>query len=107
MLPIVLLIGPHPVGSVSFIDAVFVCVIAAFDLLVEEPLPCVTTDSLQLGNAIDDIHSQAEAVDVVVNGQFQRGIDVCFSLCSRERACCRGCGAGTPACELMRDILGS
>jgi len=48
MLPIVLLIGPHPVGCVSFIDAVFVCVIAAFDLLVEEPLPCVTADSLQL-----------------------------------------------------------
>ena len=51
MLPIVLLIGPQPVGSVSFIDAVFVCVIAAFDLLVEEPLPCVTADSLQLGAA--------------------------------------------------------
>ena len=77
---ILLLVRPHPVGRVWFIDAVFVCVIAAFDLLVEETLPRVTADSLQLGNAIDDIHSQTEPVDVVVNGEFQRGVDIALLL---------------------------
>ena len=98
---------PHPSRCIGFVDAVLMSVVTARDLLVEKALLRVPADFLQSGHSVDDIHGQAEAVDVVVNGQFQRGIDVCFSLCSRERACCRGCGAGTPACELMRDILGS
>lgn len=63
-------VWPSPVSGLGLIDAVLVCVVAAFDLLVEESLFGMSANSLKFGHAIDDVHGKAEAVDVVVDGQF-------------------------------------
>lgn len=55
-------------------------VISAFDLLVQESLLRVPTNSLQPRHSVNNIHGKAEAVDVVVNGQLQRRIDAAFLL---------------------------
>lgn len=60
------------------------CVIPAFNLLVKESFLSVPSDLLQFGNTIHDIHREAEAVDVVVNGQLQRSVDTAFLLISAD-----------------------
>src|SRR5579864_7386404 len=57
-------------------------IVAARDLLVQESFLGVASDSLQLRNSIDDVHSEAETVDVVVDRQFQRRVDASFLLVS-------------------------
>src|SRR5215471_17422064 len=70
------LVRPHPRRSGWFIDAVLVRVIAALDLLIQEALLSVPADSLQTRHAVDNVHRQAEAVDVVVDGELKRRVDV-------------------------------
>ena len=43
---------------------------------------------LQAGHTIDDIHGQAEAVDLVLDRQFQRRIDVAFFLVASHVQVC-------------------
>ena len=82
-------------------------VVAAFDLLVQEALLGVAADLLQTRHAVDHVHRQAEAVDVVVDRQLQRRIDVAASLCSRAHACCRDCAGDRPAGGSATDSRGS
>ena len=70
------LIGPFPVHDLGLIDTVFICVIAASNLLVPELIFGVSSFYLETGHAIDDIDGDAEAVDSVANRQFERCIDV-------------------------------
>jgi hypothetical protein len=50
--------------------------IEAIDLQIAESLLGVRPDSLQLGRAIDGIDSEAEPIDLIVDRQFHRRIDV-------------------------------
>src|ERR1700756_16396 len=75
-------IGPGPVCGFGHVDAVLMGIVAACDLLVEESFLGVAADSLQPGDAVHDIHGEAEAVDIVVDRQFQRRVDASFLLVS-------------------------
>jgi len=55
-------------------------VVTARDLLVEKALLRVPADFLQSGHSVDDIHGQAEAIDVVIDRQLQRRVDIAFFL---------------------------
>src|SRR5271165_4636265 len=74
------LVRPHPSRGFGLVDAVFVRVIAALDLHVQEAFFGVAADLLQARHAVDGVHRQAEAVNVVVDGQFKRRVDVALLL---------------------------
>ena len=57
-----------------------VCVVAAVDLLVAEFLLGMRADALKFGNAVDHVDRQTEAIDLVVDRQFHRRIDVALFL---------------------------
>ena len=55
-------------------------VVDAFDDLILQPLLGVGGGSLQLWNAIDDVHREIEAVDLVEDGELERRVDIAFFL---------------------------
>src|SRR5215813_14489859 len=77
-------VWPLPVGSFRLIDAVLKGVISARNLLVPEFLHGMATDLLQFRNVPYHVHRQAETVDLVLDGQFQRCIDVSLFLVTAD-----------------------
>ena len=51
---------------------------AALDLLVMKRFLCVPTDFLKFWYTVDRVDCQAEAVGLIVHGQFHRSVDVAF-----------------------------
>ena len=74
------LVRPLPRLNVGVIDAMLVSIIPALNLEIAEFLFCVSSDSLQLWNAVNRINGQAEAIDLVLDGQIERRVDVSFFL---------------------------
>ena len=56
----------------------------AFDDLASEPLLDVGADVLEAGDAVDDVDGEVEAVDLVEDGQFERGVDVALFLVAAD-----------------------
>jgi hypothetical protein len=54
----------------------------AGDLRVAEFLLGVAPDPLQFGNTVNGVDGQAEAIGLVVDGQFHRRVDVAFLFVS-------------------------
>src|SRR4030095_14916531 len=73
-------IRPLPLLDFRFIDAVLVGVVLAADLPVAEFLLGMRPSHLQGGDAGDDVDGQAKAVDLVLNGEIERRVDVALLL---------------------------
>jgi hypothetical protein len=56
-------VRPSPVADLRHVDAVFVRVVAAFDLHIPHPFLDVRACDLQAWHAVNDIGHQAEAVN--------------------------------------------
>src|SRR5262245_43484104 len=67
---------PTPRDHLRLVDAVLVRVMATFNLHIAQLLFGVRTRCLKPGHSVDHIYSQSEAVDLVVDCQLHRGIDV-------------------------------
>src|SRR5205807_6494676 len=78
------LVRPLPGGSIRPVCAVLVGIISARYLFVKEFLFCVGTDSLKLRNAFNNIHGQAEPINVVLDGQLQRSVDIALFLVTAD-----------------------
>ena len=89
-------IRPLPVCGFGLIDAVLVRVVHALDLHIAELLLRVRAGHLEPRHAVDDIHRQCEAVDLVLDGQLQRSVDVALLLVAADVQVARGSSAGTP-----------
>ncbi len=74
--------GPPPTGNLRAVDAVFVSVGDGVDDLVLEPLLGVCGGRLQRRHTIDDVDGEVEAVDLIQDGEFERGVDVALFLVS-------------------------
>src|SRR5215467_11028009 len=68
--------GPGPLVELGHVDAVLVSVLLALELAVPQLLLGVGARALQRRDAVDDVHGQAEAIDLVLDGQIQRRVDV-------------------------------
>src|SRR5215813_1202579 len=77
-------IRPSPAGNIRFICAVLVGIVPAPDLLVVKLFHCPAADFQELGHSPDRIHGQAEAINLVLNGQFQRSVDVALFLVTAD-----------------------
>ena len=75
-----LLKWPAPFDYVRSICAVFVRVSATGDLHIPEFLLGVGASCLEPGHAVYSVDSQSEAVYLVLDRQFERGIDVASLL---------------------------
>ena len=71
---------PFPVKNSWHVDALLVCIVEALDLLVPELLLGMGTRHHELGNAINNIHGYAEAINLVFNGKLQWRVDVSLLL---------------------------
>ena len=76
------LIWPSPTYYLRLVNAVLVSVVTAVSLLITAAFQGLSPDSLKLRRPIDYIHRQAETIDLIVDGQFHRSIDVAFFLIS-------------------------
>ena len=75
-------VRPPPGDNVRFVDTVQVSIIAAISLKIARVFLRMRADPLQLRCTIDDIYGQAIAVDLVVDGQFHRRVDISLFLVS-------------------------
>ena len=73
---------PSPSGSFGAVNTVLVRIRPASDLAVAEFFLGVSPNLLELGDAIDRVNCQAEAVDFVIDRQFHGRVDVAFFLVS-------------------------
>ncbi len=71
---------PHPLVDFWQVGAVLIRVIDALDLPVAQRLFGVCTGCLKRWDAVNDIHGEAEAVDLVLDGQIEGRVDVAFFL---------------------------
>jgi hypothetical protein len=55
---------------------VLVRVTQAIELHVAESLLGVSANALQFWRAVDGVHGQAEAIDLIFDGQFHRRVDI-------------------------------
>src|SRR3954451_14614536 len=69
-------VRPLPVRRLRLVHPVLVGVVGALNLQVPEPLLGVCPDPVQPRHPVDDVHRQGEVVDLVLDGQFERGVDV-------------------------------
>src|SRR5690625_2564962 len=67
--------GPGPVANVGMIHPVAVGVVDAVDAQVAQLLLDVCALHLQTGHAIDHVDGETEAVDPVLDGEFERRVD--------------------------------
>ena len=73
-------VRPLPVGKFGLVDTILVGVVSAFDLHIFELGFGMCTSALKLWNSVDDIHGNCEAVNLVIDCQLQRRVDVAFFL---------------------------
>ena len=71
---------PLPLIDLGFVDAVLVGVTLAFDLHVAQLLLGMSAGHVQRRHAVDHVHRQAEAVDLILDGQVKRRVDVALLL---------------------------
>src|SRR5262245_28800766 len=69
-------VRPLPLFDLGLIDAMLVGVVLAVDLPVAQLLLGVGPGHPQGGHAVDDVHGQAEAVNLVLDSQIKRRVDV-------------------------------
>src|SRR6201987_4936621 len=60
-----LLVRPNPIRRLRFVHPVLMRIVPALDLLIQKSLLRVSPNFLQSRHSIDDIHRQAEPVDIV------------------------------------------
>jgi len=77
-------VGPDPLRRLRLIDAKLVRVLSAFDLLIQEFLLGMTANLLEPRYMVNDIHSETESVDVVVDGQLERSTDTALLLVATD-----------------------
>src|SRR5690348_2520313 len=70
--------GPSPSCDIRAVDAVLVGIAATGDLRVTEFFLNVAAYGLQLRHTINGVHRQTETVNLIVNSQFHRSVDVAF-----------------------------
>src|SRR5580692_10887247 len=75
---------PRPVLDVRCVDAFAIGIGDALDDLVLEPLLHVGRRILQPRDPIDDIDGERESVDLVLDGQLQRRVDISPLLISPD-----------------------
>src|SRR5262249_13528128 len=75
---------PLPAGRLRLVDAVLVGVIAALDLAVHQLVASVAADGAELRHPVDGVHRQAEAIDLVLDRQLQRRVDVASLLVAAD-----------------------
>src|SRR5215510_2770605 len=71
---------PLPIRDVGPIDAELVGVLFTGDLLVEEGLASVGACGAEPRDPVNRIDGKAEAVGLIADGEFQRGVDVALFL---------------------------
>src|SRR6266511_3237563 len=67
---------PCPLIGLGLVDTVLVGVALAVDLHVAQLLLDVRAGHVQARDPIDDVDREAEAVDLVADGQIERRVDV-------------------------------
>lgn len=77
-------VRPSPPGNIGFVRPVFVGVVPAPYLFVLEFLHGMAADALKLRHTSDRIHGQTEAINFVLDGQFQRRINVALLLVAAD-----------------------
>src|SRR5450755_1879220 len=74
------LIRPLPMHNFGFVNTVLIGIAAAFDLLISEVLLRMRARRFQARNSVNHVHGDAETVDLILNSQFQRGVDIASFL---------------------------
>src|SRR5271166_4827463 len=74
------LLRPSPPGDLRPVDEMLVRVGPAGNLLITELIFGVAPDPLQSGNSVNGVDGQAESIDLVVDRQLHRGVDIAFFL---------------------------
>ena len=69
---------PGPAIDLRLVDAIFVGVGLAFELHHAQLFFCVSAGCTQGGHAIDCVHSDGEAINLVPDSQVERRVDVAF-----------------------------
>ena len=67
---------PPPAGNIGPIGTVLIRVVPAGDLVIVKFRQSGAANSLQSWDVLDRIHGQSEAIDLILDRQFQRSIDV-------------------------------
>src|SRR6056297_1560403 len=71
---------PAPAADLWHVHSVFMCILSTVYLPVAQRLLGVSAARLQPRHPVDGVNGQAEAVHVVLDGQFHRGVDAAFFL---------------------------
>ena len=69
---------PLPLVDLGLVDSILVSVFLTIKLHVAQFLLCMRASHLQARYAIYDVDGQAEAINLVPNGQVERSIDIAF-----------------------------
>src|SRR5271163_2856758 len=77
-----LLVGPFPVRYFRIVCSVLVSVVAALDLNILEFGPRVCTSYFEFRHSVDYVHSDGEAIDLIIDCQLQRSVDIALLLVS-------------------------
>lgn len=67
---------PGPLGQAGRVDAQLEGLVARSDLSVKESLSSSSARVAELGDAVNGINGQAEAIRLVADGQLKRGVNV-------------------------------
>src|SRR5579859_4109588 len=73
-------VRPSPAGNIGLVSTVLIRVIPARDLLIVESFHSAAPNLLKLRHALDRVHGQTETINLVLNRQFQRRIDIALFL---------------------------
>jgi hypothetical protein len=95
------------VGDLIRVGAVLVGVGEVLDDVVLHLFLHVGRRRTQLGHPVDDINHQVKAVNLIQNGQLQRGVDVALFLVAPHMDAVLVEPGDTPACESARGSRGS
>ena len=75
---------PFPVDDLGCIDPFPVGMVLTVDLQVPKRVPGMRPTRLKGRNAVDCVHRQSKSVDLVLDGQFHRRIDVALLLVAAD-----------------------
>src|SRR5829696_3102497 len=75
---------PCPLVELRLVDTVLVCVALTLDLHVAKFFLRVCAGCLKLRYPINHVHRDAEAVDLILNRQVKRRVDVALFLVSAD-----------------------
>ena len=78
------LVRPLPAGNIGPIDTVPVRVGPAGDLVIEKFRQGGAANPLQSWNVLNHIHGQGEAIDLILDRQLQRSVDIPLFLITMD-----------------------